>query len=345
MNIKFRNNIIIVFVAFAIFVLVLIDYVSMKKIVRQRVLMDTSVEITAYGIGRDEKKVEQAIDKAYEEIARVEELLSSHIADSDISRINSADGKFVNVSYETARVLKVAKLVYENTDGAFDITLGHIIDLWGFTTDSPTIPDDNDVKELLLHTGTDKIVVSEYLEGSDIAYRARLRNPKAKIDLGGIAKGYAIMRAADTLKENGVKSGLVDAGGDIAVIGCKKGSKPFRIGIRSPSGETTIGVINALYTTVVTSGDYERYFIKDGVRYHHILNPKTGFPAKKSRSVTVIAKDATIADALSTALFVMGAKDGIALVDVLDGVEAVIIDYKSDIHKSKGADEIIELNQ
>jgi thiamine biosynthesis lipoprotein len=341
-DIKKRNNIIIVGVAFAIFLLTIIDYISVKKISDSKILMDTAVEITVYGIGRDKEKLKSAIDKGFKEIERVENLLSNYIKDSEISKINNAKGGSVDVSKETADILKISRQVGELTDGAFDITLGELIDLWGITGDNPAVPDAGAIEEMLKHTGNEKIVINGDSTGKAPFFKVHSAAPRTKIDLGGIAKGYAIKKAAEALIENGIKSGLIDAGGDIVVIGEKKG-KPFKVGIKSPDSDGMIGIISARDISIVTSGDYERCFIQDGVKYHHVLDPANGYPAGKCRSVTVITKDATIADALSTAVFVMGAEEGMELVDLLDGVEALIVDDKNKVHLSKNASNLIKL--
>lgn len=339
MKISKRNNIIIVAVAFMIFLLTLIDYISIRRVTAERVLMDTAVRITVYGLGRDRKKLEIAVEEAFGEIARVESLMSSYITDSDVSRINNAGGAFVAISAETANILETAKRVGELTDGAFDVTLGRVMKLWDFTGSEPTVPDESTVNEILTGSGNDKIEVT-YNDATE-TYYAQFTDTRAMLDLGGIAKGHAIKQAARLLRARGVKSGIIDAGGDIVVIGNKKG-KPFKVGIRSPDGDGILSVIKADDTSIVTSGDYERGFVQGGVLYHHILDPKTGFPAGGTRSVTVVTHDPTIADALSTALFVMGSDTGIALVDQLDGVEAIFIDDTGVTHLSKGAAGILE---
>lgn len=347
MNVRSRNNLIIIIVAFVIFLLTLIDQSSIKKISKSKILMDTSVDITVYGIGKDKEKYNAAIDKAFGEIERIENLMSSYIDGSDISNINNAKGAKSPISSETLDILKTSKFISDITNDAFDITLGRLIDLWGFTSEEPRVPSDDEIKEVLNHVGSEnvKLMKTQLKKGdTSLPYYAYLRNTETKIDLGGIAKGYAIKMAAKVLKDEGVKNGIIDAGGDMVIIGDKKG-KPYRIGIKSPDGDGLIGIINARDISIVTSGDYERFFIKDGVKYHHILDPKTGYPARECRSVTVIANDATIADALSTALFVMGPTEAIELCNILEGVEAIIIDEKNELHISKGAAEFMEIEK
>jgi thiamine biosynthesis lipoprotein len=341
-NQKTFNNILIVGVALLIFLLTLLDKFTVKKYADSKVLMDTAVEMTVYG--KDKKKLIDAVDSGFKEIQRIENLLSNYIEGSDVSNINSADGATVNVNEETVSIIEESIKIGNLTDGAFDITLGYLGDLWDFTSESPSVPDDAAIKKILQHTGNEKIVINKHSENKDATFSVRLSDSKAKIDLGGIAKGYAIKMAARALKRNGIKSGLIDAGGDIVVIGSKKG-KYFKVGIKSPDDDSIIGIVNAHDVAIVTSGDYERCFIKDGVKYHHILDPKTGYPARGCRSVTVIAKDATVTDALSTAIFVLGHEKGIGIIDSLDDVEAMIVDDKNEVHLSKNALTFIEIRR
>ncbi len=340
MDLKKRNNLILITAAVAIFLLTMIDSISIKKFTRSEMMMDTLVEISVFGMGKDKKKLENAIDSAFTEIDRIEKLMSRFIVTSEIAEINASDSDEIYISSETAYILQNSQVISDLTGGAFDVTLAELMELWGFTGDSPSVPDKSAIERLMKHTGNEKYSVS----GIDTIYRVKLEDPEVKIDLGGIAKGYAIKRAAEVLKESGVKSAMVDAGGDIVVIGNKKG-KPFNVGIKSPDGEGIIGVIGAEDIAIVTSGDYERFFIEGGVKYHHIIDPATGYPARKCKSVTIIADDALVADALSTAVFVMGAEAGIQLVDGLDEVEAMIIDSDDEAHFSQNAHKYIKLKE
>jgi thiamine biosynthesis lipoprotein len=158
-----------------------------------------------------------------------------------------------------------------------------------------------------------------------------------EIDLGGIAKGYVVDRAVDVLRQSGITSASVDAGGDIRLIGGKPGGRPWRVGVRHPrERDRIIAVLELLDSAVVTSGDYERYFMLGGTRYHHLLDPDTGLPAAGLASVTVVAADATTADALSTTVFVMGRERGLALIESLPGVEAILVTAELDVILSSG---------
>ncbi|MBI5893748.1 MAG: FAD:protein FMN transferase, partial [Deltaproteobacteria bacterium] len=157
-----------------------------------------------------------------------------------------------------------------------------------------------------------------------------------RINLGGIAKGYIVSQAAEKIKSKGIKKGIIHAGGDMFVFN-ESDNKPFKIGIQHPrEKDKIIGTIEILNGAVATSGDYERFFIKDGIRYHHIMDPKTGFPASKIRAVTIVAKDGTMADAISTAVFVMGLEDGMKLIEKLPDIEGLIIDANGNVHLSSG---------
>ncbi len=331
---KSINNILIVGVAFVIFALMMFDRGSVRKYKDSRILMDTLVEITVYGNGK--QKLKSSVNEAFDEIKRIENLMSGYISNSEIARINDAGGNALSVSPESAAVIQAAKDVGRLTDGAFDVTLGGLTRLWGFTSESPRVPQKSEIEELLAHTGSDIIEIKNYYNGKQTIVSIRLTDPATTIDLGGIAKGYAIGMAARRLRERGIESALIDAGGDIVVIGDKKG-KPFRIGIKSPDDDSVIGVIEASDISIVTSGDYERGFSIGGVRYHHILDPKTGRPARRSRSVTIITKDAILADALSTAVFVMGREKGLKLINSLKGVEAFIVDETNKMFMSDNA--------
>ncbi len=226
---------------------------------------------------------------------------------SVLYKINHSN-TWVRVDEETFAVVEAAVRYARITDGAFDPTLGRLVELWGFSdlekSRPSTVPSDEEISEALKHTGYENVE----LDREKMAIR--LKNG-VWLDLGGIVKGYALDRAFNILKNvDGNATGFIDAGGDIRIIGPKYGKLPWTIGIRDPLGPPSkaIDYVYLREGAIATSGDYERFFVKDGVRYHHILDPKTGYPARGSHSVTVISKDAVVADVLATAGFVM-AKD------------------------------------
>lgn len=315
--------------------------------------LDTICTITIYGMedrdGRlaamsDEelkKECYLVITDAFKVCTEYENLLSKTVEGSDIDRINSAGGKPVTVSDETIGVIKRGIRFGELSGGAFDITIGKATDLWDFHDDAETgheggtIPSEKALKEAVSHVDYRNIEI----EGNEI----RLTDPETEINLGGIAKGYIADKVAEYLESRGVVSAIVDLGGNIVALGGKSaqlvisgGETEFRVGIKNPKAEdgSLLGIVPCKDRTVVTSGTYERYFEKDGVKYHHILDVKTGYPVDRSvLSVTVIAGRGSSADCdgLSTACLALGVEKGMALVKSLDGFEAIFVDTDGNV--------------
>jgi thiamine biosynthesis lipoprotein len=219
----------------------------------------------------------------------------------------------------------------EMTGGAFDITWAALWGLWDFRSPHPTVPDSAEAARRAA------LVDYRKVEIDDAAGTVRLAAPGMKIGLGGIAKGYALDLAARALRTSGVTDFLILGGGQVYAGGRKNG-RPWTVGIRDPRGAATdyFATVGVTDVSVSTSGDYESYFILNGIRYHHILDPRTGMPARGLRSATVISPDATLADALSTALIVMGPRPGMALVERLSNVEAVLVDDRGMVLTSSG---------
>jgi thiamine biosynthesis lipoprotein len=291
--------------------------------------MGTLVEITV--IGRDADRAEAAIRDAFDEMQRVEGCMSRRIPGSDVSRINEWAGiKAVPASADVLRVIRRAEEISRASEGHFDITIGAVLDLWGFEDNGHHVPAKGKVSEVLDGVGYKTIHVDER------ASTVKLKKKEMRIDLGGIAKGYAVDRAVELLKSRGYRNMIVNAGGDIRVSG-RKIHGPWVIGIQDPRDRSRIlATINAEDISVATSGDYERYFVREGKRYHHLLNPFTGFPARLCRSVTILAEDALSADGLATAVFVLGPQKGLHLIEAMDGVEGLIISSEGEILQSEG---------
>ncbi len=248
-------------------------------------------------------------DAAMKEIARIDEKFGSR-GSGTIARLN-ATGQADDLDQETVFLIKSALEVAENTGGAFDPTLFTLTTLWGFddADSEKRVPLDSEIASALAKTGYRRVELDE----NEMAVRL----PEGlTLDLGGIAKGYAVDLAIARIKSlDPQATGFIDAGGDIGVIGPKYGDRPWIVGIRDPRGKSVQDVIEYIYLydgAVATSGDYERFFIVDGIRYHHILDPKTGSPSRSGAiSATVINKSAMLADAYATAAFVMGKDPGI----------------------------------
>ncbi len=261
--------------------------------------MDTYMSITAYG-----SKADAAVKKAEDYVQNMDMLMSTGDAGSEISRLN-ANGS-AQLSDDTATVLKCALQVCKDTDGCFDPTVYALSEIWGFTTKEYTVPNDAGISSARKCVDASAVRVDD----NDVAV---IDTEGVKVDMGGIAKGYTSTGVMDIFREYGIKSGIVNLGGNVQMMGRKPDGSQWKIGIRNPDADTGyFGVLSAENTAVVTSGGYERYFEQDGRTYHHIIDPRTGYPADSGLlSVTVVSNDGTLADALSTALFVMGGSEAV----------------------------------
>lgn len=280
-------------------------------------MLGTAVEIQAVG----GPQVEDAIAQAFNEIRRIQDKMAWQDPDSDISRINqSAGGGAVSIDPEMFGFLERALSLCDKTQGAFNIAVGPLSRLWNFDGETGFVPTAESIGRRLAWTDYKKIVLDKRNRSVALVLAGM------SLDLGGIAKGYAVDRAVEVLKSNGITSGIVNAGGDMRLFGPKPPDKLWHIGIQHPrkTGEV-LATFRITDRAVVTSGDYERFFIKDGDRYHHILDPATGYPAKGCRSVTVVADTAFLADAMATAIFVRGSVEGAELLKSRKDLEGMII--------------------
>jgi thiamine biosynthesis lipoprotein len=245
----------------------------------------------------------RAPDIVFTEIKKIEELVSKYNPNSEIFRLNRMGES--EVSPDTFYLLQKAREFWQVSDGAFDVTVGPLMDLWGFTDKNYQVPDDKDIKKTLGLVGFDKIS----FDNSKNMVKFNISG--MKIDLGGIAKGYAVDKAVNKLIAEGIRSCLINAGGQIFCLGDKFG-KPWRVMIKNPSSQAASNyLLEVKNMAVATSGDYEQFFVKDNKRYSHIINPKTGYPVDNNIvSVTVIAHDGVTCDALSTSIFVLGKEKG-----------------------------------
>jgi thiamine biosynthesis lipoprotein len=296
-----------------------------EQIRRSRLMMGTIIEIVVSG--RDTEQLEAAIEAAFAEMTRLDRLLSRHYQDSDVTRLSQSDegGK---VAPETAEVITLGLDVARRSNGAFDMTLGRLKALWGIDEENPRIPEQAAIDQAIEGTGPRAIE----LDGFNLVKRS----PQLMVDLGGIAKGYAVDRAIGILKKHAVTDAAVNAGGDMYLLG-QHPEHPWRIGIQHPREQggilTTVQVRDR---AVVTSGDYERFFEQDGQRYHHIFNPQTGWPARGCQSATVITDSVALGDALATALFVLGPQQGLELLADYPGTEGLIVAADGSLHPSPG---------
>ncbi|HBB40503.1 MAG: thiamine biosynthesis protein ApbE [Nitrospirae bacterium CG18_big_fil_WC_8_21_14_2_50_70_55] len=278
--------------------------------------MDTVVEVTITGVA--ERRARGLAQEVFALFDQVEREMSSFRDDSTVSAIGHAAPAWVAISPDLAAVLREALRVAALSGGGFDPTIGAVTRLWGFGEEGGHRPETQALQAALATVGYPHLALEQG--------RARLVYPKSGLDLGGIAKGYAVDRAAELLARAGVGGAIVNAGGDIRVLGHRPDGHPWHIGIQHPRDpEKLFTTLEVTDTAVVTSGDYERYFIEDGVRYHHILDPATGEPARACQSVTVVTKSAMTGDALATAAFVLGPERGLALLQQAGAAAAIFV--------------------
>lgn len=263
--------------------------------VRDVFAMDTYMTVKAYGSNGD-----AAVDAAVDEINRLDALLSTGKKDSEIGQINANNGG--QLSEDGAVLMERSLELYKSTNGAFDVAIYPVMKAWGFTDGNYQVPDADTLKATL--ELVDPSLIDYDKETSTVSFK----KDGVQIDLGGIAKGYTSSRIMDIYKEKGVTSGLVNLGGNAQVFGTKPDGSLWRVAVQSPDSEDEyLGVLETKDKAIITSGGYERYFEKDGVTYHHIIDPSTGYPADNGLiSVTIVSADGTLADGLSTSLFVMG---------------------------------------
>jgi len=278
------------------------------------ILMDTVVDVRVDG-----PNSAALVERVFARMAELEALFSRFIPESEVSAINRGAGDWVQASPLTLDLIELGIEMGRLTDGAFDITIGAVLDLWGFGSDYRQVPDEEELRAALATVDYTKVEVDRKA--------GAVRIPEGSVlDLGGIAKGFIVSQGIAILRTARMDRALINAGGDISVVGRRPDGRPWRVGVQDPDQANQIRYILPLDDqSVVTSGDYQRYFTVDGVRYHHIIDPSTGYPARGLRSVTIVGADPAVCDAISTAVFVRGWEEGRALVERLPGVEAIVI--------------------
>jgi thiamine biosynthesis lipoprotein len=294
---------------------------------REEKLMGNRFSISA--LCNDARDAEAPIQAAIDEIRRIESLLTTFSESSQVSHINREAGtKPVQVDKEVFDLILRSQRISELTQGAFDISYGSIDkSLWNFDVSMTSLPSPLKMKQAVRLINYRNIILDHD------RHTVSLKEKGMRIGFGGIGKGYAALRAKAVMQQMGVNSGIVNASGDLTVWG----EKPYTIGIADPSNKgRVLCSIDIRNMSVATSGNYEKFAVIDGKRYSHTIDPKTGYPVTGIKSVTVIASNAEIADAMATPVMVMGCRAGLDLINQLKGIECIIIDDNNRIHTSKG---------
>lgn len=295
---------------------------EVKTVKRTQILLGTVVEIQIRNI--DEKKADAAITKAFTEIKRIDDLFSTYNEEGPVWKINNSDDSLLLVDEEIFTLMVLCDSLWRISDEGFDVAIESLIQVWGFDTKNPAVSDDDEIKSALNQSGWKNIKLFDEKKVH--------RKGKVGLNFGAIAKGYSVDKAIEVLLQSGITEAFVNAGGEIKTLG-----DDWIAGIQHPREiREIISKIKLNGISVATSGDYENYFEKDGVRYHHILDPKTGYPTRGIQSVTVIHKDNAFADGIATAVFVMGKTKGLELVESLGNTEAMIIDEEGKMSYSSG---------
>lgn len=257
--------------------------------------MDTYMTVTAYG-----ENAEEVVDQSIAEIERLDQLLTATADTGEVYNVNRNGGG--NLSEDSMYLMERSLELYQDTEGAFNVTIFPVMEAWGFVSDEFAVPSTEELQKKLALVNIDDLKIN--WEDSSVDFLEK----GMAIDFGGIAKGYTSTKIADIFRNAGVENGLINLGGNVHVVGTKTDGTKWRVGVQSPGDEEAyIGVLSVADCAVITSGGYERYFEEEGITYHHIIDPSTGYPANNGLiSVTIVSKDGTLADGLSTSLYIMG---------------------------------------
>jgi thiamine biosynthesis lipoprotein len=332
----FKKKKIFIFLILISFFAILLSACSNEKELpsakKSSFLMDTLVQMQAHG-----EDAEEAVEESMERIKELENLMSKTLETSEIYKINNNPEEKIEISEDTKLVLEKSLYYAEITDGKFDPTIGVLVDLWGIGTEDARVPSDSEIKNALEKTGYQKLDLDDNL--------AEVENG-VQLDLGGIAKGYAADEVKKIVEKHNVKSAFVNLGGNVLVIGDKVDGSKWRVGIQDPrqGRGSVMAVVEASDKTIVTSGNYERYFEEDGKVYHHIIDPGTGYPADTDLlSVSIISDNSFDADALSTSIYIMGLREGMDFIEEMEDVEVMFITDELEVYLSSGLKNKIEI--
>lgn len=309
---------------------------NIEPISKSGFMLNTFVTVTIYD--KDDPKI---LEGCLELCRSYENIFSKTLKGSEVYKLNhrSSDQQTVTVSDDVKALISEAQIYSERSNGGFDVTIEPLSSLWNFTAESPVIPSEKDIKEAVLKVNYKNLK----LEGNDLTFLS----PDTTIDFGGVAKGYIADRLKDFLLEQGVKSAIINLGGNVLCVGEKPDGTPFKIGLQKPFADRseTIETLNIKDMSVVSSGVYERHFIKDGVNYHHLLNPRDGYPFQNGLvSVTILSDISADGDGMTTACFSLGLDEGLKLVNSLDGIYGIFITDDYEVYYSDGAEKFLEVS-
>lgn len=306
---------------------------KMEPVSRSAFLLNTFITVTLY-----DSQEEEILDGAIELCSEYEKKFSTTIETSEIYAMNhrKPGERECSVSEDTAELIKMGLEYAKISGGAFDITIEPLSSLWNFSGSDPHVPPEEAIQKELAKVGYEKVSVN----GTTVTFA----DDVTSIDLGAIAKGYIADCMKEYLREQGVQSAIMNLGGNVLCLGEHPGEKPFKIGLQKPFADRTetVAVLDIRDMSVVSSGVYERYFEENGINYHHILNPSTGWPCENGLTqVTILSERSADGDGLSTACFALGLKDGMKLVDSMEGVYAVFVAEDGSLHYSEGAEAFV----
>lgn len=299
-----------------------------EPVSKTQLVIGTVCTITLY-----DKTDNDIFDQAFQKLSELESTLSINKENTELDKVNENAGIApVKVSPDTLKVIQEGLKYSELSNGTLDITIGPLVKLWGIGTENARVPSQEEIDK------AKALVNYKLVEVDEANSTVYLPTPGMIIDLGAIAKGYAADQVADILRSNGVESAIIDLGGNIFALGSKPDGSDFKVGIQNPekSRNDSLGIIAVSNKSVVTSGVYERFFEQDGKSYHHILNPKTGYPYDNDiLGVSIISDSSIDGDSLSTTLFAMGIEDGLNLINSMDGIEAIYVTKDHDLYMSE----------
>lgn len=307
-----------------------------NEVIRSGYALGTIINLNACG-----NKAQKAIDEAFERLNNIDDKMSAFKENSDISKINYGAGTREEViSSDTYFVVKKAVEYSKILEGTFDPTIRPLVKLWSIGTKEEKIPESSEIETTLKLVNYNDVVLEES------NHSIMLKHKKQALDVGGIAKGFAADEVRDIFLKHNIKSGLIDLGGNIFALGSKEDGSAWRVGIQNPfkSRGEFLGILSVENKSIVTSGNYERYFMKDGKRFHHIIDPKTGYPSEsKIISATIISDNSIDGDGLSTGVYILGVEKSLSIIEKIKGIDAILVTEDKKVYMTSGVKNIFML--